>query len=263
MGPLLNAVTDLVALLSPPKIDAIASRLRAGAPNDGGRSLHQIVGTSVARAALDSLIAAWEHSELPGDVVAGILIGAAHARSQSRRDGSVELVWTGPTTPYVPTRRTEQVLLDLIQRAKSELFIVSFVAYDVPTVITAINSAIDRGVETRILVEASMAHGGSLLMDPVATMRSRVPSALLYSWTDRPPPFTNGRPAQSVAVLACPLSPWPASCANRTRCRCNPFASGIVAQRRRPPFRFAISDWGAVLSRNRESPLTLRWGLNV
>jgi phosphatidylserine/phosphatidylglycerophosphate/cardiolipin synthase-like enzyme len=200
MGPLLNAVADLVALLSPTKIDAIASRLRAGSPNDGGKSLHQIVGTSVARAALDSLIAAWEQSELPGDVVAGILIGAAHARSQSRLDGSVELVWTGPTTPYVPTRRTEQVLLDLIQRAKSELFIVSFVAYDVPTVITAINAAIDRGVETRILIEASMAHGGSLLTDPVATMRSCVPSAILYSWTDRPPPFTNGRVHAKVAV---------------------------------------------------------------
>jgi len=200
MGPLLNAIIELVALLSPSKIEAIASRLRGATPNDGDRSLHQIVGTPTARAALDSLITTWEQSELPGDVVAGILIGAAHARLQSQRDGSIELVWTGPTTPYVPTRRTEQVLLDLIQRAKSELFIVSFVAYDVPSVITAINSAIGRGVETRILVEASLTQGGSLLMDPVATMRSCVPSALLYSWTDRPPPFTNGRVHAKVAV---------------------------------------------------------------
>lgn len=200
MGPLLNTVTELVALLPPSKIEAIAFRLRGAAPGDRGISLHQIVGTPAARAALDSLIATWGHSALPGDVVAGILIGAAHARLQMQRDSSVELVWTGPTTPYVPTRRTEQVLLDLIQGAKSELFIVSFVAYDVPSIITAINSAIDRGVETRILVEASLTQGGSLLVDPVATMRSCVPSALLYAWTERPHPFTNGRVHAKVAV---------------------------------------------------------------
>lgn len=200
MGPLLKAASELVALLSPSKIDAIASRLRGTAPQERDRELHQIVGTPAARTALDSLIVMWEQSALPGDVVAGILIGAAHARLQAQRDSSVELVWTGPTTPFVPTRRTEQVLLDLIQRAKTELFIVSFVAYDVPSVITAINSAINRGVETRILVEASLTQGGSLLVDPVATMRGCVPSALLYAWTNRPHPFTNGRVHAKVAV---------------------------------------------------------------
>ncbi|CAN7659439.1 DISARM system phospholipase D-like protein DrmC [Pararhizobium sp. LjRoot235] len=109
--------------------------------------------------------------------------------------------WSGPAQRLRSSPPgTEQVLLDLIQRAKTELFIVSFVAYDVPPVITAINSAIDRRVETRILVEASLNHGGSLLIDPVATMRSCVPSALLYAWTDRPHPFTNGRVHAKVAV---------------------------------------------------------------
>lgn len=200
MGPLLNAVTELVTLLSPSKIEAIASRLRGTAAEGRDRGLHQVVGTPAARAALESLIAEWERSALPGDLVAGILIGAAHARLQAQRDSSVELVWTGPMTPFVAPRRTEQVLLDLIQRAKTELFIVSFVAYDVPSVIAAINSAIDRGVETRILVEASVTQGGSLLVDPVATMRSCVPSAILYAWTDRPHPFTNGRVHAKVAV---------------------------------------------------------------
>jgi cardiolipin synthase len=200
MRPLLQAVSELVALLSPSKIEAIASRLRATTPRERDRALQQLVGTPAARVALDSLISHWERSALPGDVVAGILIGAAHARMQAQRDSSVELVWTGPTTPFVATRRTEQVLLDLIHRARSELFIVSFVTYDVPSVIAAINSAIDRGVEARILVEASSSQGGSLLVDPVATMKSSVPSALLYGWTDRPHPFTNGRVHAKVAV---------------------------------------------------------------
>jgi cardiolipin synthase A/B len=200
MERLLTAVSELVTLLSPSKVEAIAARLRGTGPKDRDRSLHLIVGTPAARAALDSFVMVWEQSELPGDVIAGILMGATHARLQAQRDSNVELVWTGPTTPFVATRRTEQVLLDLIQHAKSELFIVSFVAYDVPSVIAAINAAIGRGAETRILVEASLTHGGSLLVDPVATMRSCIPSALLYAWTNRPHPFTGGRVHAKVAV---------------------------------------------------------------
>lgn len=200
MEPLLNAVAELVVLLSPSKIGAIASRIQGTTSFELDRSLSQVVGTPAARAALDLLLTTWAQSGLSGDVVAGMLLGAARTRQRTQRESNVELVWTGPTTPFVATRRTEQVLLDLIQRAKTELFIVSFVACDVPSVIGAINSAIDRGVETRILVEASLTEGGSLLVDPVATMRGCVPSALLYSWTDRPHPFTNGRVHAKVAV---------------------------------------------------------------
>jgi phosphatidylserine/phosphatidylglycerophosphate/cardiolipin synthase-like enzyme len=129
-----------------------------------------------------------------------MLTGAAYARLRAQRDSCVELVWTGPTTPFVAPRRTEQVLLDVIQRAKTELFIVSFVAYDAPSIVSAINSATDRGVEAPILLEASSTEDGSLLVDPVAVMKDQVPSATIYIWTDRPYPFTNGRVHAKVAV---------------------------------------------------------------
>lgn len=200
MTPLLIAVADLVALVSPSRVDAIASRLRGAFPSDRAQDLMQLVGTPPAKAALESLITAWQNTALPGDVVAGMLLGAAHTRQRAQRDSSVELVWTGPMTPFVATRRTEQVLLDLIRKAERELFIVSFVAYDVPSLILAINSAICRGVDTRILVEASLAQGGSLHVDPVSTMRSAVPSAKLYIWADRPHPYTDGRVHAKVTV---------------------------------------------------------------
>lgn len=200
MGPLLNAVAKLVALVSPSKIEAMASRLRNAFPSDREQNLQEVVGTPAARAALAALMTAWRDSGLTGDVVAGMLLGAAHISQQAQRDHSVELVWTGPTTPFVATRRTEQVLLDLIRKAKREIFIVSFVTYDVPSVVAALNDATDRGIDTRILVEASLSQGGSLLVDPVAAMRSAVPSARLYVWTDRPHPFTNGRVHAKVAV---------------------------------------------------------------
>ena len=146
MELILSAASELVVLLSPARIDALADRVRGSVAKGRDRSLNQLVTTPVARAALDRLLTAWETTDIPGDVLAGILVGAAYARNAAQHDTIIDLVWTGPTTPYVPTRRTEQVLVDLIQRAESELFIVSFVAYDVPSVITAINSAIERGV---------------------------------------------------------------------------------------------------------------------
>lgn len=200
MEAMLIAASDLVALLSPSRIEALADRVRGSMSAERDGNLYQLVTTPTARLALDRLIAAWRQTEIPGDVLAGILVGAAYARQQAQRESSVELVWTGPTTPFVATRRTEQVLLDLIGHAQSDIFLVSFIAYDVSSVVDALNAAAARGVEVRILLETSARQGGSLSVDPVATMQRSVPSAALYVWTDRPTPFTEGRVHAKVAV---------------------------------------------------------------
>lgn len=200
MEAMLIAATDLVALLSPSRIEALADRVRGSLSAERDGNLHQLVTTPAARAALDRLIAAWRQTEISGDVLAGILVGAAYARQQAQRESSVELVWTGPTTPFVATRRTEQVLLDLIHHAQRDLFLVSFVAYDVSSVVDALNAAAARDIEVRILLETSASQGGSLSVDPVATMRRCMPTAALYVWTDRPAPFTEGRVHAKVAV---------------------------------------------------------------
>ncbi len=200
MTAMLIAATDLVALLSPLRIDALADRIRGSPSAEKDVGLHQLVTTPAARTALDRMIAAWKKTKISGEVLAGILVGAAYARQQAQRETSVELVWTGPTTPAVATRRTEQVLLDLIDHAKSDLFLVSFVAYDVSSVVDALNAAAGRGIKIQILLETSSNHGGSLSVDPIATMRTCVPSAELYAWTDRPAPFTNGRVHAKLAV---------------------------------------------------------------
>jgi cardiolipin synthase A/B len=200
MEGILIAATDLVALLSPPRIEALADRVRGSAPAERDGSLRQLVTTPAAREALGRLIDTWKQTGISGDVLAGILVGAAFARQQAQRESSVELVWTGPTTPFVATRRTEQVLLDLIGHAQNDLFLVSFVAYDVSSVVDALNAAAARGIDIQILLEKSTSHGGSLSVDPVATMRRCVPSAALYVWTDRPAPFSDGRVHAKVAV---------------------------------------------------------------
>ncbi len=130
-----------------------------------------------------------------------MLLGASEARLRVEREVSVELVWTGPTTRFVPTRRTEQVLLDLIASAVTDLFLVSFVAYDVYSVVTAMNEAARRGVRLRVLIEASKEHGGTLDKDLVPKMRASIPTAELFSWKERAESFVDGKVHAKVAVV--------------------------------------------------------------
>lgn len=200
MDALLAAATELVALVSPQSVEALAERFKRAERSKPKAKLLQLVSTPAARGALDRLLAEWARTTLSGEVVAGVLVGAAYARRETQRESTIELVWTGPTTPYVATRRTEQVLLDLIRHAKRDLFIVSFVAYDVAAVVAELNAAATRGVQLRMLLETSVSHGGSLSNDPISAMKACVPSAMLYVWTDRPAPFTDGRVHAKVAV---------------------------------------------------------------
>lgn len=201
MQTLLDAVVDLVALVSPAKVRTVASALRGLAGPGTAPNANTLADTPAARAAVGRVVAEWGQVQASGDEVAGMLLGAAEARLRVERELSVELVWTGPTTRFVPTRRTEQVLLDLIASATKDFFLVSFVAYDVASVVTALNDAASRGVRLRILLEASTSHGGTLNYDPAATMRSRVPSAELFTWREKPEPFVEGKVHAKVAVV--------------------------------------------------------------
>ena len=203
MQTLLDAVVDLVALVSPAKASTVASALRGLASPGSAPNPNTLADTPAARAAVGRVVAAWGQVQASGDEVAGMLLGASEARLRVERELSVELVWTGPTTRFVPTRRTEQVLLDLIASATKDLFLVSFVAYDVLSVVTALNDASSRGVRLRVLLEASTSHGGTLNYDPAATMRSRVPSAELFTWKEKAEPFVDGKVHAKVAVVDC------------------------------------------------------------
>ncbi len=201
MQTLLNAIVDLVALVSPAKIGAVAGALRGISSAADAPSPDSLVGTPAARASVVRLLAAWGSTSASGDEVAGMLLGASEARRRVEDELNVELVWTGPTTRFVATRRTEQVLLDLIRSAEKDLFLVSFVTYDVPSVVKAMNDASGRGVRIRVLLEASTGHGGSLSVDPAATMRNSVPSAEIFTWIEKPEPFIDGKVHAKVAVV--------------------------------------------------------------
>ncbi|RDS82245.1 phospholipase [Dyella monticola] len=200
MRDLLDAITNLVSLISPDKAQALAIRIRKIKEGTSKTSLSDAVGTPMAKAVLDQLINTWQATSISSDELASMLLAASHTFESVTRHQSIELVWTGPTTPFVSARRTEQALLQVINVAKETLFITSFVAHDVMTIVDGLNEASNRGVEISMLLESSQDHGGSISFDAIAKMRTLVPSAKLYAWMKKDPPFANGRVHAKVAV---------------------------------------------------------------
>lgn len=200
MERLLEAVTAVVSLVSPEKVCALADRIREIENGRANVSLSDVVGTPVARDVVDRLVEAWRATSVGAGELASMLLAASHAFERVSKEQAIELVWTGPTTPFVSARRTEQALLQVIGGAKQALFVTSFVAYDVSTIVKALNDASTRGVNISMLLESSQDHGGSITSDVIGKMRTLVPSAKLYAWRERAAPFADGRVHAKVAV---------------------------------------------------------------
>jgi len=200
MEDLLEAVKTVVCLISPEKVHALANRIRKTEHGKANTSLSDALGTPKAKAVVDELIDIWHATSITAGELASMLLAASHTFDSVSKRHSIELVWTGPTTPFVSTRRTEQALLQVINAAVSTLFITSFVAYDVTKIVNGLNKASDRGVEISMLLESSQQHGGSISFDVIAKMRTLVPTAKIYAWVHRESPFFNGRVHAKVAV---------------------------------------------------------------
>lgn len=200
MDRLLEAVTAVVCLVSPEKVRALAGAIRKIVDAKADAALSDVVGTAAAKAVVDRLIDAWRGTSIGPGELASMLLAAGHAFESASRQQSIELVWTGPTTPFVSARRTEQALLQVIGAARKTLFVTSFVAYDVSTIVKALNDASTRGVSLSMLLESSQDHGGSITFDVIGKMKTLVPAAKLYAWRDRAAPFVDGRVHAKIAV---------------------------------------------------------------
>ncbi len=200
MDELLDAVAGLVSLLSSEKLQSIATRIRQTEAEKAAAVLSSLVGTPAASAAVEKLAMTWRTSEVASDELASMLLAANYTYKKTIAAQSTELVWTGPTTPFVSARRTEQALLQVINCAEHALFITSFVAYNVTSIVEALNAAHDRGVVISMLLELSQDHGGSITFDVIGKMKRLVPGARLYAWRDKSEEFFEGSVHAKVAV---------------------------------------------------------------
>jgi phosphatidylserine/phosphatidylglycerophosphate/cardiolipin synthase-like enzyme len=85
--------------------------------------------------------------------VALALLAAARCERAHRDEQSVELVWTGPDASAVPTRHTEQAILQVLDSARHRITLVSYAVYKIPNVCDALVRAAGRGVRIVVVVE--------------------------------------------------------------------------------------------------------------
>lgn len=199
MHELLETITDLVSNSPPDKVGQLAELIKGASSNDLAVSVGKWATTPASKDRLDKLVGASSGLDISPVELAGMLIGASHAYQRAKTEESVELVWTGPSSELVATRKTEQALLQVIQAAQSKLFLTSFVAYNVAPIMAALADASDRGVALSMLLESSDLHGAAQ-SNVIGKMRFALPKANIYSWNTKTDVFVGGKVHAKVAV---------------------------------------------------------------
>ena len=200
MEKLLAAITDLVSNTPPNKIPRLAQRIRELAGPNATVDMTSWAQTPVTKGRLERLVESWRSSDISSEELAGMLIGASYAYHEARTEEDLELVWTGPSSELVATRKTEQALLQVINGATNKLFITSFVAYDVSSIMAALIEATGRKVAISMLLESSDKHGGGISIDAIGKMREALPKAKIYFWGEKEEEFSGGKVHAKVAV---------------------------------------------------------------
>ena len=81
--------------------------------------------------------------------------------TEQEKETRLYLVWSGPSA-YLEARKTEQVMLEIIQAATKELWLVSFAAYRCPAILTALEAARMRKVSISLVLENEHDSSGQL-----------------------------------------------------------------------------------------------------
>lgn len=192
MDELWRVIAELGIELHPDRITTIANKIMTLGSVEEFALAKSSFGPNTDKEQVERLKCAWENASGTRSVeVAAALRSASVTSSLSHR--SAELVWTGPSTGMVPLRHTEQVLCEVIESAREKIFLVCFVAYEVPSIIRSLQDAVNRYVRINVLLEASTEHGGRVTVDSVKAMKEAVPSANIYGWNSHSLKSESGR----------------------------------------------------------------------
>jgi cardiolipin synthase A/B len=183
LGPLREELLRFARSVSPVTVRRVARTLDRSESVADAKARILALPASGARSAALALIAAWQdRQEIDGPSLA-LALEAAHAAYRERETSeSVELAWTGPDTPQIPSRRTDQVLYGLIRDARQHLLIVTFAAYKVDRVAESLRNASDRGVCIDLVLESSEQSAGKVGFDAVEALSPLPDGVAVYHW---------------------------------------------------------------------------------
>lgn len=196
-----ETVAGIAAQLPEAAVTKLAERIATldGPSQLGLSQVKEIVSTPSFRSACDQLWDAWKVRPLPGVAVSAALHSACFAIVAERARLNVELVVTGPSSFTVPLRQTTAVLMDLIGNANESLWLVSFAAYQVPDIASALAAAVERGVDVHLLLETT---DGGLRFAAAPAFAQVAERALFYQWpVERRPRLDKGHASLHAKAL--------------------------------------------------------------
>lgn len=197
--PLAMVIADTAAALSAPALRTLVDHLRNGSAPD---AISDAIPTTSYRTAVERLLKVGSQGgPMDGASIALALESVVASRREAPR---LSLVWTGPTTDAVSVRRTDQALLQLINRATSRVIVVSFAVYKVPNIAATLEKAARRGVVVDLVVETEEASGGKIAFDGWQKLGRDVHTTYrLWTWAhDRRPVTPSGKLATLHAKCA-------------------------------------------------------------
>lgn len=159
--PLLEAIYDFCAIIPPQKaavlIHILHKQVILLTANEYGR----ICGLS--NDLIFSLSKLLNYFSAPAELATALETGVFF--QQKNQASRLSFVWSGLSQFFTDTRKTEQVILDIINGAKEQIMLVSFAAYKIPSLLGALQCALKRGIRIRIILESSHDSCGQLTLD--------------------------------------------------------------------------------------------------
>lgn len=189
MDELWKTIAELAAETHTDRIMAAAEAIAKLESFEAFKKVESAFGPDIDKVLIDRFYNSWKNANgAVGPIEVSVALkAAANAVTIMESRGALELVWTGPKTDLIPTRQTEQALLEVIESARVELFLVAYVFYKVPSIVDALNAVIKKGVKISALLESPLSAGGNVTIDGMKAMRDAVPGINIYQWnpTDR------------------------------------------------------------------------------
>lgn len=184
MGDLFKAIAEVTSELPRVWLETLAKQVDAAASAADWTKIVDRAGLSSKATILSVIGSAWSTTpQLAPQAVAAALRASAATHVACMLHQSIELVWTGPATSFIPMRRTEQVVQRVIDAAKDRLLLTSYAFVNPEGLASSLRAAAARGVAITAILEPPKSRGGSIDHDPAANFRTIVPSAKVLEWT--------------------------------------------------------------------------------
>jgi cardiolipin synthase A/B len=150
----MTSLVDLAATLGR-DLPAQDVRRLAEALRSGPAALHQVTAAAAGAAvrAAYRRVVDQRLSDADRHFLAGALLGHLTPRTPT---GRIDVVWTGPDSGAATGRLTSAVVVDLIDRAVTDVLLVGYAVYTEPNVASALHRAADRSVTITLLIERAI-----------------------------------------------------------------------------------------------------------